>query len=407
MSTTSEYEHFELHRRALACIAQGYLTNSKRPECFVKGVFPTHLKKGQGCYVWDYKGNRYIDFISSLGTNLLGYTNTSVSWHANLANLEGNLLSLGSEEEIKTAEKLKEVFQFVDCWKFLKTGNEATHAALKIARAYSKKGHLVLSSDFHGHGDEFNSLMFGIGVPNRDWIKPLSQELNEDEIAKACAVIIEPVVTDFSAARIKWLQHLRELCDKHSTLLIFDEIVTGFRFPKFCVANNIGIYPDIIVLGKAMANGYSLAAVGGKYHVMNCDDYFVSSTYSSSRDALVACQRVLHLLDNGFSLDELWESGEKFKGEFNKLYPEKITIEGYGTRGVFKGDEVTKALLFQEACRAGILFGPSWVWSFPLMEEAEFVLNTLKDIFYRIKSGAVKLEGELPKAALAQRARQS
>jgi hypothetical protein len=104
-------------------------------------------------------------------------------------------------------------------------------------------------------------------------------------------------------------------------------------------------------------------------------------------------------------MHELWDEGARFIKTFNNFWPEKIQIEGYSTRGVFKGDELVRALFFQEACHAGILFGPSWWMNFPLMSKSQSVLDTIKDIIYRIQSESVKLEGALPSSPFAQRVR--
>lgn len=381
---------FALHRRALNCIAQGSLTNSKSPDCFVKGVYPTHLKRGEGCHVWDVQNRKYIDFITALGTNLLGYGNETILSHVvAFALRNGNLLSLGTEQEVKTAEKLKEIFPFVDAWKFLKTGNEACLAAIQIAKAKTGRTR-VLGEDYHG------------------WFtKECFEPLDFFHIQDAAAVIIEPVVTDLSPERITWLQKLRDECTKHRTLLIFDEVVTGFRFPKFSVANYTGINPDLICLGKAMSNGYSLSAVGGKFEIMN-GDYFVSSTFAGSLDALVACEQVITLMqkDTRYRIEELWNAGQKFIDDFNKIDPEHIKIEGYPTRGIFKGDDEFKAKFFQEACYAGILLGPSFFFNFPMMQECYGIMGTFRDIIYKINKGDVQLAGEMPKSATAQKLRE-
>jgi glutamate-1-semialdehyde aminotransferase len=128
-----------MHRRAQRCIAQAALTNSKRPETFVKGIYPTHVKRGQGCWLWDHKGNRYLDFVCGLGTNILGYAHTQVNQAISEQMAFGASLSLSTHVELEAAEKLKEMFPFVDAVKWLKTGNEATLAALRIARAYKQK----------------------------------------------------------------------------------------------------------------------------------------------------------------------------------------------------------------------------------------------------------------------------
>lgn len=393
---------FTMHRRALKCIAQGALTNSKRPQSLIMGVYPTHIKKARGCHVWDHTGRKYIDFITGLGTNLLGYANDTVNTAAISALQEGNVYSMGSEREITTAEKLKDIFPFVDAWKFLKTGSEACAAAVRIARAATGRD-WILSEGYHGWSDDFVSMTPpACGVaPKIRCIDQLKYHEIDDSVA---AVIVEPVITDMSPERMAWLHQLREMCTKAGALLIFDEIITGFRFPKFSVSNYFGIVPDLICLGKAMANGFPLSAVGGKYAVMSSDDYFVSSTFAGCVDALAACAKVIDLLKSSYNIDELWKQGAEFQKQFNSIWPEKIQIEGYPTRGIFKGDEDIKALFMQEACFAGMLFGPSPWYNFPLSKEFGLI-ETIKDIFNNIKSGKAKLVGEPPQSPFAQKVR--
>lgn len=411
---------FRLHRRAQECIAQGYLTNSKRPESHVKGVYPTHVRYGQGCYLWDHDDKRYMDFITGLGTNLLGYGHEIVN-QAIAAQLRGGYShSFATHHELETAEKVKELFPFVDCVKFLKSGSEACSAAVRIARAATGRD-VVYSEGYHGWHDGFVSLTPPAkGVPEQ-WTSPNEcsasrawQTLSEnapsatrsDYVGEAAAVIVEPVITDWSDERRKWLQDLRERCTRDGTLLIFDEVISGFRFPRYSVASFWGITPDLIVLGKAMGNGMPIAAVGGKYAVMNGAEYFVSSSYAGEVLSLAAAKATMTLLQTKFSLGNLWKDGEEFQKEFNSVCPEKVRIEGYPTRGVFAGDSVAKATFFQEACKAGFLFGPSFFLNFPAAAEWKIAMNALKLILGRVARGEVKLEGEMPKSPFAQRVRE-
>lgn len=398
---------FSWHRRAQESIAQASLTNSKRPASLVEGVYPTHLEKGSGCHVWDTEGRKYIDFICGLGTNILGYGSAPVTQAVTDQLRSGSSLSLSTKWEVLAAEKLKEIFPFVDCWKFLKTGSEACLAAIKIARAATGR-ELVLSSGYHGWGDDFVSLSTpALGVPKMQGYRgeaiddlPEDLEYDWDQVA---AVIVEPVMTDDSEERRAWLQRLREICTAHGVMLIFDEVITGFRFPRYSVARYWNIDPDLIVIGKAMANGFPLAAVGGRYSAMNTE-YFVSSTYAGEIPSLVACLTVVKKLQKINGIGHLWEHGKRWQAAFNAIWPEGVRLEGYPTRGRFVGGELAKALFFQESCKAGILFGPSWFLSFAHLE-AEPVMEALKAILGRIRAGSVTLEGKLPRSPFAQEIR--
>ena len=125
----------ELYKMQCEVIAQGALTNSKRAESFVKGVYPTALKEGSGAIVWDIHGKRYIDFICALGSNLLGYGNEEIIGVCVERLRKGVTFSLGTTLEIELCHKLKEFFPWTEQFKFLKTGSEACTAAVRIARA--------------------------------------------------------------------------------------------------------------------------------------------------------------------------------------------------------------------------------------------------------------------------------
>lgn len=404
----------DLHQRSQNCIAQGALTNSKRPESFVKGVYPTHVNSGVGCHLTDSKGKRYIDFICGLGSNLLGYANHDIAEAVLIQMSKGVTLSLATRAEIDCAEKLKECIPFIDAVKFLKTGTEACMAAVRIARAYTGRS-FVLSEGYHGHGDEFISLTPpAAGVPK--WpddglhnSKPMGTLKSLSQIGSGCAaVIVEPISTDLTPERIEWLKDLRERCTKHGVILIFDEIITGFRFPKFSVSQFLGITPDLICLGKAMGGGFPLAAVGGKYAIMNQPDYFVSSTFAGEGCSLAAGVAFMTALQKRFDIKQLWDFGQKWIDNFNAATQANgldLRLRAYPTRGVFEGDPLVKALFMQEACRSGILFGPSWFLSFSHMNLNETYMQTIREILCQIKLGKVSLKGQMPQSPFSQKVR--
>lgn len=396
------------HIRAQDSIAQSALTNSKRPECFVKGVYQTHLRAAaQGPFVWDTEGHRLYDFICGMGSNVIGHGNTYIAEAIYRQAIAGITLSLGTPLEIDLAEKIKELLPWVQTMKFLKTGTEACMAAVKIARA--KTGRMtVLSEGYHGWGDEFVALTPpALGVPVR--IPALHKLTKIDDIDETvAAVIVEPIMIDASPERVQWLRQLRDKCTMSGAVLIFDEIITGFRTPKYTMSNYLGIEPDIICLGKAMAGGMPLSCVAGKNEFMNCGEYFVSSTFAGETCSLAASLSLIsQMKDPKFDLNELWRCGEYFQKRFNSMYPEKIKLIGYPSRAVFDGDLLTKALLWQEAYIAGILFGSSFFLSFAHIPYLDRILNILDDIVLRIKTGSVVLKGELPQSPFAQKMRES
>lgn len=390
---------FSWYRRAQDSIAGAALTNSKRPETFVKGIYPTHLAYAKGCNVIDTGGKIYIDFICGLGTNLIGYGNERIAQAIFEQARRGICPSLSTHLEVEAAEKVKEKFCFVEKLRFLKTGSHACQAAVKISRAYTGRT-LVLSEGYHGDGDEFISLTPpAIGVNDHPEIKALDFSLIKD----AACVIVEPVMLDDSTKRITWLKQLREECTKHNTVLIFDEIITGYRYPLLSVSRKHGITPDLICIGKAMAGGAPLSVVGGKKEIMECDEYFVSSTFAGETLSLAAFMEFDALLSK-FPIKELWDAGGDFKESFNSIW-DGVQLDGYNTRGRFVGSPLNLALFFQESVKAGLLFGPSWFYCFPHIELKDKVLNLITSVMYKIRTGQVKLEGEMPRSPFSDRSR--
>lgn len=397
----------KIQRRAESAIAHGALTNSKRPSSHVRGFYPTHLSHGKGAFVWDTRGNRYIDFICGLGSSILGYSNEEVNLEISHRMHLGATLSLGTVTEVECAEKVKEVIPFAEKVRFLKTGSDACTAAIRIARAKTGRS-LVLSEGYHGWHDEFcvaynrKSGNQGLGLNEESQVFPFIDEIRLDSVA---AVIVEPVVTDLSKERIAFLQLLRERCNKSGTLLIFDEVITGFRFPKLSASEYFGIEPDLICMGKAMGNGMPISCVAGKSDIMECEDYFVSSTFAGETLSLAAATKTISLLQTKYLLDHLWDKGTEFLYRFNSIAPELVRIDGYPTRGVFRGEKMNTTLFFQESCRAGILFGPSFFFNFSHRELIDPVISACQDILMKIRTGSVELEGDFPIAPLAQKVR--
>jgi len=387
--------------RAQRSIAQGALTNSKHPDSLINGLFPTHVKKGYGCYLTDEKGQKWLDFMGGLGTGLFGTGNPRITMEAIRAINDGSCHSLPTVYEVETAEKLKQMFHWVDRWKFLKTGSEACSASIRIARNATGR-YKVLSEAYHGWHDEFCSLTPPAhGVPDHPFIGKLTDlsQIKND----VAAVIVEPVVTDISTNRREWLKELRQKCSDNGVMLIFDEVITGFRFPKFSVSAYWNIEPDLIILGKAIGGGFPLAAVGGRPWVMDDRKYFVSSTYAGETASLAACQAVINLLlkDPSYNIENLWDEGQKFMDEFNSLGP--IQLEGYPTRGIITGDH---GLFMQEAAKAKMLFCKSWFYNWDLAKEKYGFMPQIKEIQERIGEGLAKMEYPAPSSPFSMKVRE-
>ena len=395
----------QLWHRAQDCIAQYALTNSKNPFSHIFGVYPKYIKRANGVKLTFADGREYIDYCGGLGTNILGYGNQQLSSY-----LYSNRDMLGSHSfptylEVECAEKIKEIFPFFSHVKFTKTGTEACMAALKIARASTGRMK-VLSDGYHGWSDAFVSMSEpAAGVWTGQLVYPL-KALDDIDKQTAC-VIVEPVMTDDSLQRRKYLQQLRDQCDKMGALLIYDEIITGFRFLNYSVSRNYNIQPDLVCIGKAMGNGAPISAVVGQKETMNNMAYFVSGTFCGETYGLLSAIKTIDILrtDHRYNIVDLWERGKRFQDKFNSLMPSLIQIKGYPTRGVFHGTDKNIALFFQEACKSGILFGRSFFYNSLHYDHDDVVLNTCRTILTKMIHNEVEFHGVMPLKpfALAQR----
>jgi acetylornithine/succinyldiaminopimelate/putrescine aminotransferase len=167
-----------------------------------------------------------------------------------------------------------------------------------------------------------------------------------------------------------------------------------------------GIKPDLIVFGKALANGLPISVVGGSAKIMSGSEYFVSTTYAGDTLAMAAALKVLPIAKE--ALPQMWDLASQFQKDFNAINPDLIRLDGYPTRGVLWGaDDMTKALFMQEMAKANVLFGSSWFWCEPHAYERDLVLGLAKIVISKIKSGEARLEGNLPKKPFAQKQRGS
>lgn len=400
------YENEIWKNRSDGSIAHGALTNSKRSQSFVEGVYPTHISHAYRCYLSDVDNRTYIDFICGLGTNYYGYANQYICSSVHQAmSTGGSVYSLASTEEVEFAEEMRGTFPFLEKVRFLKTGSEGCVAAIKIARAFTGKMN-VYSEGYHGWMDNFVQLTppaNGVSKDNETFLLHNMDRSNSNVWRYTAAIIIEPIITDFSKERIEWLQKLREDCTKHGVILIFDETITAVRYLKKTVAQTYNILPDLWIGGKALCGGLPMSVIGGRADVMEAD-YFISSTWAGDRLACAAGMKALSLSNGDYKSEDLWAAGKVFQEEFNAI-SSHVQIVGYPTRGVFKYLKVKsqfKSLFMQEMCKARVLIGPSWFYNRWLTHERENVINIAKSVIKKILDNKATLQGKPPQSAFAE-----
>ena len=368
----------ELFKKAESLIMNGTQLYSKMPSVGVEGVSPVYFVKGEGAHAWDLEGNEYLDFTMGLGPCMLGYNHSKVK-AAVLRQLEsGTIFSLPHPIEVECAELLTKVVPCAEMVRFFKTGSEATQAAVRIARAYTGREKLI-RGHYHGwHEWCIAGTVKDGGVPRvyRDYCFEAHYNKIEDyerlfsahknEIA---AVIIEPI--EFDEPENDFLAKVKDLCRQNDALLIYDEVVTGFRFSLGGAQEYFNVIPDICAFGKGIASGYPLSAVVGKREIFEKakDKIFVSSTFGGDTLSLAACIATVKILQNEPVHKRIWEIGGTIKDKFNKISERigsNIRIIGLPPRlgfvfNTLKGEpsDELKTLFMQEVVKRRVFF----VWN--------------------------------------------
>jgi glutamate-1-semialdehyde aminotransferase len=238
-------------------------------------------------------------------------------------------------------------------------------------------------------------------------ILPLNIADLDSSLSNVSAIILEPVMLDDSRDRIEYLKKLRDFCDKNNIVLIFDEVVTGMRYPSLSVSKHWGIYPDLLCLGKACANGYKIGAVAGRADIMD-GDYFVSGTYFGHIPTLKATEVCMHITkhDSKYSSADLNEKALDLKAHFNSLMPDIVKLEGWGARMNFVGSDLNLALFRQTLIENRIFTKNTFFlnhatknFTNELCSVSEFALKAIRD-------DKITLKGPLPRKAVAQIARE-
>ncbi|MEW5979956.1 MAG: aminotransferase class III-fold pyridoxal phosphate-dependent enzyme [Acidobacteriota bacterium] len=305
-------------------------TFSKGPTSFVQGVTPSFVSKAQGACFWDVDGNRYLDYIMGLGPVILGHADPMVNEAVRRQMELGMSFSLPHPIEVEVAELLNQIIPCAERVRFGKNGSDATAGAVRVARAWTKRDK-VACCGYHGWQDWFiGSTNRHFGVPHAvrqltlpfpyNDLQALHKLFREHKDQIAC-VIMEPVA--FDPPLPAFLEGVKELCDKNGALLVFDEIITGFRLALGGAQEYFGVQPDLACFGKAMANGFPLSAIVGRADVLNLfEDVFFSFTFAGEAVSLAACQATIEVLHQRRGIPHLWRVGKCLQDGTNELIRE-------------------------------------------------------------------------------------
>lgn len=412
-------------KNILEYIPSGAQTLSKNPTQYVVGVSPLTIVKGKGPYVWDFEGNKYLDMLIALGPMILGYAEERIDNAVKNQIDQGTIFSLPSTHELTLAKLLREVVPCAQMSRFVLNGNDAMSGAVRLARFFTKRDH-VAKWGYHGCQDWSICTKNGrnAGVP--EIIKTLTHDFeynNIDSLEKIfkeypnqiAAVTMEPVSAE--KPKDNFLEKVKELAHRHGAILIFDEMVTGFRWALGGAQEYFGVVPDIACFSKAISNGYPISVICGKKEIMeHMDEVFVSMTFAGSVLGLVAAIETIKIMKElGDVQQHLHQIGDELISGGNRIVQKNnlpIEFIGYGPHPVMqikiKDDYLNrlfKSFIYQEMNKAGILYSTSIMLSYEhKMEHIKEVLMQLDKIGLKLgtingdwKQIELWMEGEVAK----------
>ena len=310
----------ELFRRALQLMPGG--VNSPVRAFKSVGGEPFFTARADGAYLWDVEGKLYIDYVGSWGPMIVGHNHPKVRESVERAVRDGLSFGTPCPAEITMAETIVKLVPSIDMVRMVNSGTEATMSAIRLARGATGRSKIVkFEGCYHGHGDSFlvkagsGALTFGVptspGVPKANADLTLTLPYNDLTAAQAlfaeqgsdiAALIIEPVAGNMNCIPPKdgYLQGLRELCTRHGALLIFDEVMTGFRVALGGAQAHYGITPDLTTLGKIIGGGMPVGAYGGRRDLMEqiapAGPIYQAGTLSGNPVAMAAGLAMLELI---------------------------------------------------------------------------------------------------------------
>ena len=334
----------ELYRRALELIPGG--VNS--PVRAMKAVGleePFFVERGEGAYLYDVEGNRYLDWVLSWGPLIFGHADPETIEAVREAAQRGTTFGVTTEAEVELAAEVADAVPSIEKVRLVSSGTEAAMSALRLARGFTKRDRILkFAGCYHGHADALlASAGSGLatlaipstpGVPSAVTTDTIVCPYNDvDAVAEAvmrygeglAAIIVEPVAGNMGVVPPAdgFLEVLRQLCDASGALLIFDEVITGFRIARGGAQERFGVTPDLTVLGKIVGGGLPLAAFGGRAEVMDqlapIGPVYQAGTLSGNPLATAAGLSVLRRLRDEAVYDELERKGARLEAGLSQL----------------------------------------------------------------------------------------
>ncbi len=389
-------------------IPGGNMLLSKNPDRFLPNYWPAYYKSAKGCRIIDYDNNSYFDLSTmGVGTNILGYARKEIDNAVKKTINEGNMSSLNSYEEVELAEKLLNLHSCFGMAKFAKTGGEANAIAIRIARAASGKDKVAICG-YHGWHDWYlaanlknkskkkdldNHLIKGLsvkGVPDnlKNTIYPFeygNYKMFDRVLSNNDIGIVKMEVCRNSLPDTKFLNYIRKKTLSKNIILIFDECTTGFRQSFGGLYKSIKINPDMIILGKALGNGYPITCVLGLESIMKyANDSFISSTFWTERSSYSAALKTLEVMERLKSWKKITSIGLNIRQRWKKLFSEyglEYDIKGIPALSSFEfrnNHKYYKTLITQEMLKNNILASSTIYTS---LSHTDKIVNSYFEIF--------------------------
>ena len=398
-------ESDKLYQRSLGLIPAGTQTLAKGPGQYVKGIAPKFISHGKGSHVWDVDGNEFIDYNMGIGPVSLGYAYEKVDYAIFQQLKNGITFSMMHPLEVEVAELIKSVIPHTDSVRFSKTGCDVTSAAIRLARAYTGR-EKVLCCGYHGWHDWYISVTDrNKGIPN--CIQDLTYTFNYNDLESviesidndtAC-IILEPV--KFDEPRENFLHNLKDVCIKNGTLLIFDEMWTGFRLHLGGAQEYYGVKADLACFSKAVANGMPLSVLTGRGDIMSLleKDVFFFTTFGGETLSLAAAKATINEMKDKNVSDFISIQGNKLIEGYNELAAylalDFTSCTGLNCRSMvtFVPNSVNplhvKSLLQQELFKRGILWSGFFNMCYSHSDnDVDYTLEALEESMKIIKSAA-------------------
>ena len=389
--------------RAADVIPGGASTGSKRAAAlYGEGTSfgPTHYTRASGCHITTPGGRTLIDCTMALGSVAIGYADETITRAVLNAAALGNVAGLSHTIEVDIADRLCEVIPCAEQVRFLKSGAEAVSAAVRIARTYTGRSHIVGSGYFGWHDWASDASGIPAGAHADVTRVPFDDVVTLERACEAAgsnlaAVVLEPVVERLPSA--EWIQAARRVCDATGAVLVFDEMKTGFRLRPGGYQEYAKVEPDLATFGKAMANGYPLAAVVGRAGVMEAAaQTWISSTLASETTGLAAVSGVLEWHDRTDVCDALWKTGEEMMSAVTRAIAasgvEGVVVQGIGPMWFLAFDTPERESRFLElAVQEDVLFKRG-AYNYPAIAHDE---QTVIDIEHAVSSAFVQLVEEM------------